>query len=149
MFRIQMRIGNASRLWFTHWFMSDLISKFPKPSWAMVSVIAKKLRDIRINQGQNLGQQQYSNAILVRTLSLGYVWDKKKYEVDLKKITIFLLCLALMDLCDEADTTNDGKISVEEYLLITRNYGIKVNITCLFIELTCSSRHVTAVRWRH
>ena len=43
-----------------------------------------------------------------------------------------------MDLCDEADTTNDGKISVEEYLLITRNYGIKVNTHC-FIMLTCSS----------
>ena len=144
MFRIQMRIGKASRLWFTHWFMWDLISKLPKPSWAMVSVIAKKLRDIRINQGQ----QQYSNAIHVRKLSLGYVWDKKKYEVDLKKITIFLLCLALMDLCDEADTTNDGKISVEEYLLITKNYGIKVNTHC-FIMLTCSSNHVTAVQWGH
>ena len=34
--------------------------------------------------------------------------------------------LALMDLCDEADTTNDGKISIEEYLTIAKNYGIKV-----------------------
>ena len=31
-----------------------------------------------------------------------------------------------MDLCDEADTANDGKISIEEYLTITKNYGIKV-----------------------
>ena len=31
-----------------------------------------------------------------------------------------------MDLCDEADTTNDGKISIEEYLTIAKNYGIKV-----------------------
>ena len=31
-----------------------------------------------------------------------------------------------MDLCDEADTANDGKISIEEYLTIAKNYGIKV-----------------------
>ena len=68
------------------------------------------------------------------------------YEIKVTEKGNIFFCLALMDLCDEADTTNDGKISVEEYLLITRNYGIKVNITCLFIELTCSSRHVTAVR---
>ena len=66
------------------------------------------------------------------------MYEIKRYKIEHKKIVIHLLCLALMDLCDEADTTNDGKISVEEYLLITRNYGIKVNITCLFIELTCS-----------
>ena len=74
------------------------------------------------------------------------MYEIKRYKIEHKKIAIFLLCLALMDLCDEADTTNDGKISVEEYLLITRNYGIKVNITRLFTELTCSSRHVTAVQ---
>ena len=41
--------------------------------------------------------------------------------------------LALMDLCDEADTTNDGKISIEEYLTIAKNYGIKVFITDCFL----------------
>ena len=38
-----------------------------------------------------------------------------------------------MDLCDEADTTNDGKISIEEYLTIAKNYGIKVFITDCFL----------------
>ena len=64
------------------------------------------------------------------------MYEIKRYKIEHKKIAIFLLWLALMDLCDEADTTNDGKISVEEYLLITRNYGIKVNITRPFIKLT-------------
>ena len=41
--------------------------------------------------------------------------------------------LALMDLCDEADTTNDGKISIEEYLTIAKNYGIKVFIPDCFL----------------
>ena len=39
-------------------------------------------------------------------------------------------CSALMDLCDEADTANDGKISIQEYLTITKNYGIKVALLC-------------------
>ena len=44
-----------------------------------------------------------------------------------------------MDLCDEADTTNDGKISIEEYLTIAKNYGIKVFYHWLLPVLILSS----------
>ena len=44
-----------------------------------------------------------------------------------------------MDLCDEADTTNDGKISIEEYLTIAKNYGIKVFYYWLLPVLILSS----------
>ena len=33
---------------------------------------------------------------------------------------------ALTSLFDEADTSNDGKISIDEYLQLTKNYGIEV-----------------------
>ena len=55
---------------------------------------------------------------------------KSNNYLRIKKNTIIL---ALMDLCDEADTTNDGKISIEEYLTIAKNYGIKVFIADCFL----------------
>ncbi len=60
-------------------------------------------------------------------------YEIKQLSKNQEKYYRYDLSLALMDLCDEADTTNDGKISIEEYLTIAKNYGIKVFITDYFL----------------
>ena len=107
----------------------------------MVSVIAKKLRDIRINQGElkqsSLGhnwktrQKPITHKLIWFPIGIPGKHEEQPKSRQKKKPIIFLLdksssCSALMDLCDEADTANDGKISIAEYLTITKNYGIKV-----------------------
>ena len=44
-----------------------------------------------------------------------------------------VLLPALTSLFDEADTSNDGKISIDEYLQLTKNYGIEVPFFKIFI----------------
>ena len=46
---------------------------------------------------------------------------------------------ALTSLFDEADTSNDGKISIDEYLTLTKNYGIEVRFIILMIRITIIS----------
>ena len=39
----------------------------------------------------------------------------------------------MTSLFDEADTSNDGKISIDEYLTLTKNYGIEVHFINIII----------------
>ena len=70
----------------------------------MVSVIAKNLRDRRIHQGTKL--------------SLRYI--KIVFKVNVIWIS------ALTDIFEKADTSNNGKLTIEEYLELCRNYNIEV-----------------------
>ena len=68
----------------------------------MVSVIAKKLRDQRIQKGIKA--------------------SKSKENIILKK-----LLSALSEIFEKADTSNTGVLSVPEYLELCRNYNIEVS----------------------
>ena len=64
----------------------------------MVSVIAKNLKDRRIHKGKNFHQT--------------YLLSRISFS-------------ALTDIFEKADTSNDGKITLDEYLELCRNYGIE------------------------
>ena len=49
-------------------------------------------------------------------------------------LTILLLP-AMTSLFDEADTSNDGKISIDEYLQLTKNYGIEVHFFNIIVSI--------------
>ena len=42
----------------------------------------------------------------------------------------------MTSLFDEADTSNDGKISIDEYLQLTKNYGIEVCFINIIIRIS-------------
>ena len=48
---------------------------------------------------------------------------------------------ALTEIFNEADTSNDGKISMEEYLTLTKNYGIEVRPKLGFEPFPIPSSH--------
>lgn len=41
----------------------------------------------------------------------------------------------MTSLFDEADTSNDGKISIDEYLQLTKNYGIEVHFFNIIVSI--------------
>ena len=41
----------------------------------------------------------------------------------------------MTSLFDEADTSNDGKISIDEYLQLTKNYGIEVHFINIIVGI--------------
>ena len=41
----------------------------------------------------------------------------------------------MTSLFDEADTSNDGKISIDEYLQLTKNYGIEVHFFDIIVSI--------------
>ena len=45
---------------------------------------------------------------------------------------------ALTAIFDEADVSNDGKISIQEYLTLCENYGIEVGTEPIFLSSTKS-----------